>query len=303
MELRHLRYFVAVAEAENFTKAAARLHLAQPALSRQVLALEEEIGVDLLKRTPRGVMLTAEGKLFLDRVYGILRQTDEAVAEVRALTRGEAGELHIGYGPLPTIELLPPAMAAFRKAAPQVKVTLHDMGGEEMIVGLREGVLELAVGPHPGLEEQGIAFECLKRYPYRVVCAPEHPLAKKKSATLQEAQAAGLIVYQRKGFADYHSRIRKLLAVKTIAPYIVQECDGGPSLLTAVDMGLGVAILHDVARLTASPRLKFVPIKPEPQPIEIGILHAQDGDLTPAGAKLIQILRRVAKQSSDELSS
>jgi DNA-binding transcriptional LysR family regulator len=98
-------------------------------------------------------------------------------------------------------------------------------------------------------------------------------------------------------------RIRKLLAVKTIAPYIVQECDGGPSLLTAVDMGLGVAILHDVARLTASPRLKFVPIKPQPQPIEIGILHAQDGDLTPAGEKLIQILRKVAKQSSDELSS
>jgi DNA-binding transcriptional LysR family regulator len=99
MELRHLRYFAAVAEALNFTRAAAHLHVAQPALSRQVADLEEELGVDLLRRTSHGVLLTAEGKLFLEEARAILKRADESVAKVRALARGELGELQVGYVP------------------------------------------------------------------------------------------------------------------------------------------------------------------------------------------------------------
>src|SRR5260370_4246414 len=95
MELRHLRYFLAVGEALNFTRAAAQLRVAQPALSRQVQDLEDEIGVDLLRRSPRGVTLTAEGKLFLEEVRELLKRADESVEKVRALARGEYGELHI----------------------------------------------------------------------------------------------------------------------------------------------------------------------------------------------------------------
>ena len=109
MELRHLRYFLAVGEALNFTKAAAQLRIAQPALSRQVQDLEDEIGVDLLRRSPRGVTLTAEGKLFLEEVRELLKRADESVEKVRALARGEYGELHVGYAPLPTMEILPPS--------------------------------------------------------------------------------------------------------------------------------------------------------------------------------------------------
>jgi|SRR5216683_453315 len=127
MELRHLRYFLAVGEALNFTRAAAQLRVAQPALSRQVQDLEDEIGVDLMRRSPRGVTLTAEGKLFLDEVRELLKVADESVEKVRALARGEYGELHIGYAPSPTVEMLPPALAAFQKAVPRVKVLLHDL--------------------------------------------------------------------------------------------------------------------------------------------------------------------------------
>jgi DNA-binding transcriptional LysR family regulator len=121
MELRHLRYFVAVCEALNFTKAAAQLRIAQPALSRQVQDLEDEIGVDLLKRSPRGVTITAEGKLFLEEARGVLKRADESMEKVRALARGEYGELHVGYAPSPTVEILPPALAAFQKAFPRVR--------------------------------------------------------------------------------------------------------------------------------------------------------------------------------------
>lgn len=113
MELRHLRYFLVVGEALNFTKAAARLRVAQPSLSRQIRDLEDEIGVDLLKRSPRGVTLAAEGKLYSDEVRDLLKRADDAIEKVRALARGHYGELHIGYSPSPTVEILPPALAAF----------------------------------------------------------------------------------------------------------------------------------------------------------------------------------------------
>src|SRR3954471_8502638 len=145
MELRHLRYYVAVAEALNFTKAAARLRVAQPSLSRQMQSLEDEIGVDLMKRSPRGVTLTAEGKLFLDEASELLKHADESVQKVRALARGEYGELHVGYAPSPTVEILPPTLAAFQKAVPGVKVILHELGGDEIIARLLDGMLELAV--------------------------------------------------------------------------------------------------------------------------------------------------------------
>jgi DNA-binding transcriptional LysR family regulator len=101
MELGHLRYFLTVGEASSFTKAAAQLRVAQPALSRQVQDLEDEIGVDLLHCSPRGAILTAEGRLFLEEVRELLKRTDESVEKVRALVRGEYGELRVGYAPTP----------------------------------------------------------------------------------------------------------------------------------------------------------------------------------------------------------
>src|SRR5258707_3482128 len=166
MELRHLRYFLAVAEALNFTKAAALLRVAQPALSRRVQDLEDEIGVDLLKRSPRGVVLTAEGKVFLDKTRHILKLVDESVETVRALARGEYGELHVGYAPSPTVEILPPALAAFQKAVPRVRVLLHDLSSDELFTDLQNGMLELAIMVPPADDQTaGIQFEVLRTYP------------------------------------------------------------------------------------------------------------------------------------------
>lgn len=143
MELRHFRYFLAVGEALSFTKAAARLRIAQPALSRQVQDLEEEIGVDLFKRSPRGVTLTAEGKLFLAEVRELLKRIDESVVKVRELARGHYGDLHVGYASSFTVELMPPAVAAFEKQFPRVNLVLHDVSRAELIEGLESGALEL----------------------------------------------------------------------------------------------------------------------------------------------------------------
>src|SRR5258706_11356994 len=196
MELRHLRYFLAVGEALNFTKAAARLRVAQPALSRQIQGLEHEIGVNLLHRSSRGVMLTAEGKLFLEEVRELLKRADESVEKVRALARGDYGDLHIGYAPSPTVEILPPALAAFQKSTPRVKVLLHDLSSDELIAGLQNATLELAVMVYQpnGGQTAGIEFELLRTYPLCVAMTATHPFARRKSITLEELAAQRLVV-------------------------------------------------------------------------------------------------------------
>src|SRR6266436_5654720 len=213
VELRHLRYFLAVGEALNFTTAAARLRVAQPALSRQIQDLEDEIGVDLLRRSSRGVTLTAEGKLFLEEVRELLKHADESVERVRALARGEYGELHIGYAPSPTVEILPPALAAFQRAVPRVKVLLHDLSSDELIAGLRNATLELAIMVEPaGEQTAGIEFEVLRNFPLCVAMTAAHPFARLKSIALEKLAAEPLIGLRRKDYPEYHHSLDRVFA-------------------------------------------------------------------------------------------
>src|SRR2546430_17042688 len=141
MELRHLRYFVAVAEEQNVTRAAARLHVSQPPLSRQIRDLEEELGVALFHHTAKALRLTEAGRVFLTEAQAVLRRTDEAVQTVKAVASGQRGEIHIGYAPSLTVEVLPRALRFFQEANPGVRVQLHDprllfLPGQQKGVGL-----------------------------------------------------------------------------------------------------------------------------------------------------------------------
>ena len=138
MELRHLRYFVAVAEALNFTKAAEKLHLAQPSLTRQVKDLEAEIGVRLVDRSGKHISLTEEGRSFLTDAKRLLLECAESVEAVRRLSRGETGQLNIGYVANVHYDLLPATLGAFRKACPHTALNLFDMTPAEQYQALAE---------------------------------------------------------------------------------------------------------------------------------------------------------------------
>src|SRR5260370_6479003 len=125
VELRHLRYFVAVAEMENVSRAALKLHVSQPALSRQIRDLEDELGFSLLERTAKSVRLTDAGRAFLDNARALLQNADEAVTKARAVASAEPTELHVGYSPTPTAEILPKILRAFQRAMPNVHVKLQ----------------------------------------------------------------------------------------------------------------------------------------------------------------------------------
>ena len=295
MELRRLRNFLAVGEALNFTKAAARLRVGQPALSRQVQDLEDEIGVDLLRRSPRGVTLTAEGKLFLEEVRELLKRADESVEKVRALARGEYGELHIGYAPSPTVEILPPALAAFQKAVPRVKVLLHDLSSDELITGLQNTTLELAVMVQPiGEQTAGIEFELLRTYPLCVAMTATHPFARLKSITLEKLAAEPLVGFSRKDYPEYYHMLNRIFAPIRAKPRIAVECDSASSLITEVEAGRGIALASPTFKLVAGKRLLYRPLTGITEVGSVGIARATKGDVTPAGEKFCEILRKTS---------
>jgi len=296
MELRHLRYFLVVGEVLNFTKAAARLRVAQPALSRQVQDLEDEIGVDLLRRSPRGVTLTAEGKLFLQEVCELLKRVDESVEKTRALARGEYGELHIGYIPIPTAEILPRALEEFRKAVPHVKLVLHDLSTDQLIAGLRNGTLELAIMVQPiGEQTAGIEFETLRSYVWFVALSRTHPFARLKSIPLEKLVGERLVILSRKSYSEYHRILEHIFAPIRTKPRIAMECDSESSLFMEVEAGRAIAVVTTIAKLAAGKRLVYRPLTGTTETQFVGIARATKGDVTPAGEKFYEILRKLSR--------
>ena len=136
MELRHLRYFVAVAEEQNVSRAAKRLHVSQPPLSRQIRDLEDELGVALFDRGAKAFRLTDAGRVFLTEARAILQGAEGAVQMVKDVAGGKRGEINVGYAPSLMVKLLPRALRCFRKSNPGVRVRLHDLSTQEMLRGL-----------------------------------------------------------------------------------------------------------------------------------------------------------------------
>jgi len=302
MELRHLRYFLAVGEAQSFTKASAQLRIAQPALSRQMQDLEDTIGVDLLKRTSRGVILTAEGKLFLEEARDLLKRADEAVEKVRALARGHYGDLHIGYASALTVELVPPALAAFQKKFPRVNVVLHDVSRREFMEGLEAGTLEFGVIP-VALQMPGMEFEVLRTYPFCVALPHTHPLAKLKSIPLVKVAAEPLVGLRRSDNPGYYHVLDRVFSHVGLKHRVVAECDTASSLIAAIEAGRGISVTIPAFKHVSGKRLVYRQLDGITEVFSIGLARATNGDLTPAGERFCEIMRMVANATMTDKPS
>jgi DNA-binding transcriptional LysR family regulator len=271
MELRHLRYFIAVAEEENVSRAALKLHVSQPALSRQVRDLEEELGFALLERSAKSVKLTAAGRAFLAEAQAVLVRLEQGLQAARAVASGGHGELHVGYAPSPTARLLPPTLRAFQAELPHVRVRLHDLSTEEMLAGLRTGQLQLALMvQQPPALMRGLRFVPLTTDVIRLAVAPNHPLAQKRAVTLADIAALPLVAYGRREYPDYYALLEALFAGVKNKPRVVEEHDGVTSIIAAVEAGAGVALLSESVACMAGPRLKLLPLTPAVKPAIIG---------------------------------
>jgi DNA-binding transcriptional LysR family regulator len=293
MELRHLRYFVAVAEAENVSRAALKLHVSQPGISRQIRDLEDEIGFQLFERSAKSLKLTNAGKSFLIEARAVLQRAEEAVKTARAIATGEQGELHVGYAPSPTSRILPPALRAFQAQLPNVRVKLHDFSTEEMIGGLREGKLHIAFLVRPITSMlRGVNFEQIMLDPICLAVALKHPLARRRTVTLAEVVHEPLVIYSRVEYPEAHEELAQMFAHLKNKPHITEEHDGVASLIAGVESGAGVALVPESIACIAGPRLKLVRVSPAPPPLIIGAAWSKDG-LSPAAERFLKCAKEV----------
>ena len=295
MELRHLRYFVAVAEMENVSRAALKLHVSQPALSRQIRDLEDEIGFSLLERTAKSVRLTDAGRAFLDNARALLQNADDAVTKARAVASAEPTELHVGYSPTPTAEILPKILRAFQAAMPNVHVRLHDWSNKDILEGIRDGRLQLGliVPPTKTSALQDVRYEELFHERVCVAVAPQHPFARRRAIPITEVAAEPLIGLTREDYPNYYDYLSIIFSKVKQKPRVVEEHDSFSGIISAVEAGTGVAVGCEVLGHSFGNRVKFLHITPEPKPISVGIVGTK-GRLSPAAEKFWQCAKEAA---------
>jgi len=250
MELRHLRYFVAVAEALNFRRAAERLHVAQPALSKQIQQLEERIGVRLLHRNTGGVSLTDAGAVMLDEARDILERVEMAAAAAAAAASGKSGRLNVGNLGLLTASFLPSVLSEFRTRYPQVDVNLIEVGMVDQLNALQTGQVHLGfmVERHVSLPAGFEWVEVLSARP-SVVMSREHPLASRPAIALSELAMEPLLTVAEPGKQTRHQQyLQEVFAGRGIRHRPPQRVSSFESLIAMVESGLGISLLLPLAR-------------------------------------------------------
>ena len=283
MELRHLRYFIAVAEEENVSRAALKLHVSQPGLSRQIRDLEDELGFLLLQRSAKSVRLTEAGRVFLTEARAVVQRAADGVKAARAVATGGRGEIHVGYAPSLTTRILPPTLRAFQAELPGVRVKLHDLATEEMLSGLRDGKLQIAFLVKPDAARlRGLRFHELARDSVRVALSLNHPLARRRAITLAEVAREPLIIYSRQDYPEYYESVAALLSAANVKPRVAEEHDSVTSLIAAVEAGSGVALVSESVACITGPRLKLTPLSPAPVPFIVGATWSSKGLSSPA---------------------
>ena len=263
MELRHLRYFVAVGDALSFTKGAQKLHLAQPSLTRQIKDLEEEIGVRLLDRTKREVSLTEEGKSFLADAKRVLAHSAEIIESVQRLSRHEVAALNIGYVADLFYSLIPFSLAALQRSFPTVSINLFDMTCGDQFRALEDGKIDLGfVGLREPIQERGLQFRPIASYKTAAALAKSNPLAKKPIIKLRDLKSVFFIGMSETAYPGYRHWLTTTCQQVGFTPKVLQDAEIERTVIQAVAVGLGVALLPDQLKKLPHENVVFRPLTP-----------------------------------------
>jgi DNA-binding transcriptional LysR family regulator len=262
MELRHLRYFVAVGEEQHYGRASRRLRVAQPALSRQIQDLEEEIGFKLFERLPRGVKLNPAGKLFLEDARRILQEISDAAARAARVARGRSGTLRVGFTENASWRgVVPDSFRRFREKQPDAELQLHPAASLDQIEAIRAGRLDAGFvnfmpDADPELDQLAVAN------PHVELAVPKrHPLAKLKKARLRDLVDAAFVWFPRwAGPAFYDQLMEACYRGGLKSPRIVQEGNNEATILSLVSTGLGVGWVLGTARWRSPATVAILPV-------------------------------------------
>ena len=292
MELRQLRYFVAVAEEGNISRAAKKIFLTQPALSRQIKALEAEIGQCLLERQAHSMRLTPVGESLLREARELLQHAEQMIERVRSTGRGV--RLRVGYAPSLAAGMLSAAVENFTQAHPNARVELFDLATKEMLAGLESDKLDVAVTVGQQHETRGLVWTPLARAEWQLAVNRNHPLAQRKGITPAEVARQPLLVFCQRDYPEYWDIITGWLRGHRLRPQIAGEYDGVDSLMAAVESGLGVAVVTTRTADRVPKRVQLATLASAPDPLCIAAGHrANRADDKPL-AVFVEELRKAA---------
>ncbi len=261
MELRHLRYFVAVAEELSFRKAAQRLHVSRPALSRQIKDLEEEIAVKLLERDTVSVSLTKAGEIFLEDSQKLLAQAELAVERANEAQSGHRGKLRIGSVGIIATDFLPKTLRIFNQKYPGVEVSFVEMLPVEQLDALAKGRIDIGFAYGKAVENMpSLRSLCVIHSIYGLAVSRQHPLARRKKITLKEVRAETLLCLGGDGRSTHRDTICGFYADEAVKPAKVRRVDGFDSLVTLIAADQGISLLPLVLDL-ANQGVVIIPIE------------------------------------------
>jgi len=264
MELRHLRYFVSVADELNFTRAAEKLRVAQPSLTRQIHNLEDELGVRLLDRSKGRISLTEEGRGFLVDARRLVALSLESVQAVQRFSRGESSQMNLGYLFKFNFDLLPGTLNTFYRARPEIAVNLFDMVPAEQLRALESRKIDLGfVGLRPNANTDifdGLLWECVAHHDVVAVLPANHPLAKQRSILMRDLKTSFFVAMSEQTHPGSQDWLRSLCAEAGFTPRILQDVDLETGIMTFVAEGLGVTLAREQIKNLDHPGVVFRPV-------------------------------------------
>ena len=289
MELRHLRYFVAVAEERHFGRAAARLHMAQPPLSQQIRNLEAELGVVLLRRTTRRVDLTAAGEAYLARARAILADVDDAAAEAGRVAEGMVGRVVLGCVGSATYSLLPALARTLREELPGIDFAFRgEMLVPDQVAALIDGRIDLAL-LRPPVDEAALRVTTLRREGLIVALPEGHRLAARKRLRVADLRDEDLVVHAGQGRSVMHGLVTALCREAGFEPRVRHEVAETSTLVTFVAAGLGVALVPEPVAALGVAGATYRPLVGPSARIDLAAAVRADED-APHVARALQVL-------------
>ena len=291
MELRHLRYFITVAEELNFSKAALKLYTAQPSLSQQIKDLEEDVGVKLLHRTKRKVELTEEGAVFLEQARLTLAQADKAVAMARQVSQAKQQMLRIGFVPVAEMKIFPYVLPNLRVQSPDLKIELLSMNNSDQSKAIKKGELDITF-TRQSLQSDEIESQFVLREPLIFILPKDHPLAKYERIPVKALNGIDFIIPAAEQSQTLHNLILEFAKANHIELNIVQKADNILFNINSIGMGLGCTILPGyIAPLTMSNTV-IRPLDVELPHLDLYVSHRKQSSSV-AVSKFMELLTRV----------
>lgn len=277
MDLRHLKYFIAVAEEQNIGRAATRLHISQPPLTRQIQQMEDELGVRLLTRTPRGVELTQAGALFLEEARNIRAIVEQATERTQRAGKGKLGRLDVGIFGTAILDAIPKLLLAFRRAYPEVKIVLHTMNKGEQIEALRQRRITVGfnrmLAPLPDIETKLVATENLL-----LAVSHSHPLAALSSVSFPALSEHPLVLFPTGARPNFIDKVMTLCHEAGFEPQISHEVGDAITGVALAAGGFGACLVPESATSLALPGVVYKPLTglPPNSTVDLSCIYRRD---------------------------